>query len=367
LQRWRTTDNALEAIAAQHSDALLILDELAQVDPKTAGECAYMLANEQSKARSTRTGSPRARLAWRLLFLSAGELGLADHMMEGMKRARTGQEVRMVDIPADAGKGLGAFEDLHGDEGGAVFSRRITHGAMAKYGSAGRAFIEWACTQADNLPKRVKQGITAFLSDCVPSAASGQVQRVGARFAIVAVAGELATEAGITGWQKGESSAAAKTCFDAWLDARGGTGNGEIAAMLKQVKNYLELHGAGRFTMWHRAADDHAPNTLSRAGFRRMLNADGEPIKTNAQHGAEYGDKMHPQDGENVSYDFFILDSVFKKEVCQGFDYKAVCAALVAHGCLKRDKEQYATLKRLPSMGNARCFHVTAKIFELDL
>jgi putative DNA primase/helicase len=28
LQRWRTTDNALEAIAAQHSDCLLILDEL---------------------------------------------------------------------------------------------------------------------------------------------------------------------------------------------------------------------------------------------------------------------------------------------------------------------------------------------------
>jgi putative DNA primase/helicase len=89
LQRWRTTDNALEAIAAQHCDGLLILDELAQVDPKTAGECAYMLANEQSKARATRTGTPRARLSWRLLFLSAGELGLADHMAEGMKRMCT--------------------------------------------------------------------------------------------------------------------------------------------------------------------------------------------------------------------------------------------------------------------------------------
>lgn len=367
LQRWRTTDNALEAIAAQHSDALLILDELAQVDPKTAGECAYMLANEQSKARSTRTGSPRARLAWRLLFLSAGELGLADHMAEGMKRARTGQEVRMVDIPTDAGKGLGAFENLHGDEGGAVFSRRITHGATTKYGSAGRAFIEWACTQADTLPKRVKQGITAFLNECVPSAASGQVQRVGARFAIVAVAGELATEAGITGWQLGESSKAAKTCFEAWLDARGGTGNGETAAMIKQVRKFLELHGAGRFTWWHRGADDHAPNTLSRAGFRRMLNADGQAIKTNSQHGAEYGEKMNPLDGETTSTDYFILDAVFKSEVCQGFDYKAVCAALVVHGCLERDKEQYATLKRLPSMGNARCFHITPKIFELDL
>ena len=80
FERWRSTDNALEATAAQHSDCLLILDELAQIDPKTAGECAYMLANEQSKARATCNGAARTRLTWRLLFLSAGELGLADHM-----------------------------------------------------------------------------------------------------------------------------------------------------------------------------------------------------------------------------------------------------------------------------------------------
>jgi hypothetical protein len=41
-------------------------------------------------------------------------------MAEGMKRTRTGQEVRMADIPADAGPGLGAFENLHGIESGAA-------------------------------------------------------------------------------------------------------------------------------------------------------------------------------------------------------------------------------------------------------
>lgn len=114
MQRWRTTDNALEVIAAQHCDSLLILDELSQVDGKVAGDCAYMLANEQSKARSTRTGAARSRLSWRLLFLSTGELSLTDHMAEGGKRSRTGQDVRMADIPAEAGKGWGAFEHLHG-------------------------------------------------------------------------------------------------------------------------------------------------------------------------------------------------------------------------------------------------------------
>ena len=37
LQRWRATTNGLESLAALHSDTLLILDELAQVDPKEAG------------------------------------------------------------------------------------------------------------------------------------------------------------------------------------------------------------------------------------------------------------------------------------------------------------------------------------------
>jgi putative DNA primase/helicase len=31
--------------------------------------------------------------------------------------------------------------------------------------------------------------------------------------------------------------------------------------------------------MWHRGSDDHAPKTLNRAGVRRMLNEDGEPVK----------------------------------------------------------------------------------------
>ena len=173
LQRWRTTDNALEAIAAQHSDCLLILDELAQVDPKTAGECAYMLANEQSKARATRTGTPRARLSWRLLFLSAGELGLADHMAEGMKRTRTGQEVRMADIPADAGAGLGAFEDLHGYDGGAAFAKVITHRAGSVYGAAGRAWLEWLCANADTLKARIRDA-AVLAQDWIPKSASGR-------------------------------------------------------------------------------------------------------------------------------------------------------------------------------------------------
>lgn len=367
LQRWRTTDNALEAIAAQHCDGLLILDELAQVDPKTAGECAYMLANEQSKARATRTGTPRARLSWRLLFLSAGELGLADHMAEGMKRARTGQEVRMADIPADAGRGMGAFEDLHDREGGADFARHITGQAGTVYGATGRAWLQWLTENAEGLKARIRDASGALARQIVPEAASGQVERVGARFALVGAAGELATLAGLTGWPVGESERAARECFNSWLAARGGIGNGEVSAMLRQVRRFLEAHGEGRFTWWHRAADDHNAKTLNRAGLRRMLNERGEPIKTNSDHFSEYGDKMPATLGENVAVEYFVLSEVFKSEMCQGFDPQAVARVLLEHECLTvKEPGRYSVKERLPGVGSARCYRIAPAIFELD-
>jgi putative DNA primase/helicase len=369
LQRWRATDNALEAIAAQHCDGVLILDELAQIDPKTAGECAYMLANEQGKARATRTGTPRARQTWRLLFLSAGELGLADHMAEGQKRTRVGQEVRMVDIAADAGAGLGAFENLHGMAGGAAFTKHIMGEAQTVYGATGRAWLQWCVDHADTLKTGIRTASNLLADAMIPKDSSGQVERVGARFALVGAAGEIATAAGLTGWPVGESERAARACFNAWLAARGGIGNGEIVAMLRQVRRFLETHGEGRFAMWHRAADDHSPKTLQRAGVRRMLAEDGTPIKTNSQFGAEFGDRISAAMGEAVSFEYFILAETFRAEVCQGFDYKAVARVLLDHGCLMPDSGRpFDCRPRLPGIAAlTTCYRITPAIFGLDL
>ncbi len=367
LQRWRSTDNALEATAAQHSDCLLILDELAQIDPKTAGECAYMLANEQGKARATRTGAPRARQAWRLLFLSAGEVGLSDHMAEGMKRTRIGQEVRMADIPADAGAGLGAFENLHGMQGGSAVAKHSTGQAQTVYGATGRAWLQWLTEHSDTFKAGIRNASNALAQVMIPKDCSGQVERVGARFALVGAAGEIATAAGLTGWPTGESERAARSCFNAWLTARGGIGNGEIVAMLRQVRRFLELNAEGRFAMWHRGADDQAPKTLNRAGVRRMLNEDGVPVKTNSQFGAAYGDRMPAALGEGLSFEYFILTETFKVEVCQGFDHKTVARVLMDHGCLMPDKGRaFDCRPRLPGIGNTWCYRIPPAIFELD-
>ncbi|MDO4724694.1 MAG: DUF927 domain-containing protein [Comamonadaceae bacterium] len=369
MQRWRTTDNALEAIAAQHCDSLLILDELAQVDGRVAGECAYMLANEQSKGRMSRHAVARTRLAWRLLFLSAGELGLADHMAEGMKRARTGQEVRMADIPADAGAGLGAFDTIHDFADGAAYATYLAREAASCHGAAGHAWLQWLAPQTRTIGRQARARVVALTQQWLPGNASGQAQRVAARFAVVAVAGELATSAGLTGWAEGEAAARVRACFDAWMAARGGAGNGEVRAMLQQVRGFLAAHGEGRFTWWHRASDDHSAKTLQRAGFRRMLGRDGKPIKSDAEHLREYGERMTAADAEGVETEYFILPDVFRTEVCKGFDHEAVCRVLLAHGCLKTDKDSPTMMKpRLPGMGPTRCYVIpSAAINGLDV
>ena len=366
MQRWRATDNAIESIAAQHCDALLVLDELAQIDPKQAGEVAYMLGNGQSKARAARTALPKPRLSWTLLFLSAGEIGLAQHMAEGGKRARAGQELRMCDIPADAGAGLGAFETLHGIESGAAFSDVATRAAARYYGSAGVAFIEHVIATQDGIGNRTKQAIDAIAGTWIPTGSSGQVHRVGRRFALVAAAGELATTAGLTGWPEGEATRAAKACFDAWLSARGGNGNAEEYTMLAQVRSFIQLHGAGRFTWWHRAGDDHAPNTLSRAGYRRMVTPEGKAIKAHADHQREYGEKISDGDAEQTSVEYFVFPEVFDKELCQGFDPMAVKRLLRDKGHLEPATGGHlARRERLPGMGNTLVIKIKASILDV--
>ncbi|MGO3741420.1 hypothetical protein [Kerstersia sp.] len=89
----------------------------------------------------SRTATPRGQLRWRLLFLSSGELSLADHMQEVGKRAHAGQEVRLPDIPADAGAGLGLFDTLHGLPDARALAEHIKAVTRRTYGTAGRVFI----------------------------------------------------------------------------------------------------------------------------------------------------------------------------------------------------------------------------------
>lgn len=350
LQRWRATDNGLEALAAQHSDCLLVLDEISQVDPKAAGEVAYMLANGSGKARANRTGTMRDTASWRLLFLSSGEAGLAEHMAQAGRKPKAGQEIRLLDIPADAGRGMGVFDTLHDHANGAAFSKVLTEAAGKYYGTPAPVFIDLLVQHQDTLAGMVKKAQKEFMSNHLPEGAGGQAHRAALRFALVGAAGEMATVWKLTGWNMGDAMAAAGTCFKAWLTQRGGAGNQETAAMLAQVRQFFELHGDARFTDWERATDDHAPKTVNRAGFRKYRDAtdeNGNPV----YYDGEAANRA-------VEVELYVLLEVFRQEVCKGFDHRAVSRLLAERGALITEGQSYTRKERLPGLGNVRCYRI---------
>ncbi len=339
VETWRATDNALEGTAAGHTDALLILDELGEVEPRIAGDVAYMLGNGTGKGRAGRTGAARARTTWRLLFLSSGEVGLEELMRQAGKKLRPGQEMRMADIAADPGAGYGVFDTLHGRADGAALSREITASCARYHGTAAPAFVEALRLDLAALPACLAEFRDRFLAEVLPADASGQAHRVAGRFALIAAAGELATAYGITGWPEGAAEAGAATCFRAWLDGRGGAGNLEEPRMLAQVRAFFEAHGEARFSPWE--GDPHDRPTINRAGFRRTT----------------------PEGVE-----FYVLPEAFRAEVCAGFDAKAVARLLVAKGMLRPDKDgKAARSERLPGIGRcSRCYVVTPLLWGVE-
>jgi len=357
LQRWRATDNGLEALAAQHSDCLLVLDELSQVDPKAAGEVAYMLANGGGKARANRTGGLRDPASWRILFLSSGEAGLSEHMAEAKKKPKAGQEIRLLDIPADAGAGHGMFQELHQYANGATFSKALTEAACKHYGTAAQPYIEKLVEHNDKVATWIKKAQSEFTHGNVEADAGGQVHRAALRFALIGAAGELASKWQITGWQAGEAMQAAVTCYKAWLAQRGGAGNLEELNMLAQVRRFFEAHGEARFTDWSRPASNtegHSPRTINRAGYRKHNT-----------------DTMTDGRGEEVvagtHTEFYVMPETFRGEVCGGFDHRVVSKLLVRHGCLiPPEGKGYTRKERLPGgEGNAHVYRITHKVFEL--
>ena len=142
VRAWRATSNGLEGAAAQSSDTVMILDELGMVDAREAAQAFYGLANGAGKQRAGRDGSPREPKSWRVLFLSSGELPVEAKLSEAPgRKARAGQLVRLLDVPADRGAGFGVFDNGGPNGDAAALAKSIKLAAMSNYGTAGPAFV----------------------------------------------------------------------------------------------------------------------------------------------------------------------------------------------------------------------------------
>jgi uncharacterized protein (DUF927 family) len=275
---WRATTNALETLAKAHNDTLLCLDEFGQVDPAEAGAAAYALANGEGKARLKADGTLRASAKWLLLFLSSGEVSLADHMASGPRAGRVaaGQELRLLDLPADAGHGLGIWESLNGSESPMALSEAVKASAKHHYGHAGPAFLDLLAADLKATTRLAAELADACRTDLGRKGDTGQIARAARRFAVVAAAGELAALWGVVPWSPGAARQAAGALFKQWADAFGRTGLREEREVVRRLCGAIQSQRS-MFAPLREAdtTDDAAPSEGGRDGEARSINTYG--------------------------------------------------------------------------------------------
>ncbi|MDT4843861.1 hypothetical protein FQZ97_777990 [compost metagenome] len=330
---WDMTKGGLEIEAASRNDTLLSLDEIKRADPRCVQEMAYALANGQGKGTMTREREGRPKLQWRLLTLSSGERSLSEHAAISGNPAHAGAELRMVDVNAGT-RAHRAFDELHG-MAGEDFHRALTVAAGRHFGHLGIAFVQrlTAGNDRDGLLDSFASVRGQFEVD------NAQAGRVADRFAVIALAGEMAIAYGLLPWPVGASLADSQKLYREWLE-RVGSGNAEDRQILASIAGFMERHGSSRFSDIN-AADTDA-KVFDRAGYWEI-----EPSRR-----------------------LYLLNKSGLLEAAPGFGLQRVLKALDAAGAIAKrdtDRKRYTKKYRLPGGGNAGLYVIDPERLDAEV
>ena len=350
---WRTTDNAAESLAKNANDGLLVLDELGEVDARSADNMAYMLGNGYGKARASKLGEAKPIAKFRLAALSSGEIGLSHKLSYLGKGLQAGQAVRFIEIPADAGKGDGIFDQIHGFRSSkdlAVYLNTITSQFT------GSVLNEWLRILSD--PETVSGALQLlktlrdqWLQSYVGVNVDGQVSRCARKFALLAAVGELAGRLGLfprfsednhTSLSLGEGSRCIHDLYQRWLSQRGGGEDSqELNEVIKRLNRFLQEHGSSRFENAWSACDEEKEipvdqKVLNRAGFRRL---------------------------QCEQWQYFFHKEIFEKEIIQGPSLNLI-PQLVKKGVLLSSADSRSSHSvRVPGYGQQRLLKISSVFF----
>ncbi len=294
IPHWRATSNGIEGIAAGYNHLCLLLDEIAQADPRDVGNIIYMIGNGQGKIRMNRDATIRKTKEWLLIILSSGEVEIARYMKQANITQKGGQEVRLVDIPAvPEGAKYGCFETIHGADTAVQFVSALEVAITKHHGTALDAFLSRLVVDvtdpmfAGNLSKQVHCIATKISAGTIDSA----VGRVAKRFALVQVALELAHKYDLLPFPIEQIDWAISTIFKDWLNARGGDGSIEIKHAISRIEHLLVTNElSDRVHDLRDGSDQIVRNLLA----YRKVDSDGD------------------------TEEFWVPPSVFEKEFCDG-------------------------------------------------
>jgi uncharacterized protein (DUF927 family) len=176
--------------------------------------------------------------------------------------------------------------------------------------------------------------------------ANAQVTRALRRFAIIAAGGELATEAGITGWAAGEAADAIQEVFGLWIRGRGGLMSAADRNAVANTRAFLIKNDA-RFHKLNPDSEDEDGLMLSASMLHRpILNLAG----------------WKDADGYWVSSD------AWTKEIHAGVDGKSAARVLRDAGLLVTDKNRGSRLtRRAPRViDRIQCYFVKRAILATE-
>ena len=327
VRTWRATANGLEGVAAALNDGLLVLDEISEAEPRDVGAIIYSIGNGTGKSRATRQGTARRIQRWRCVLLSSGERTLEATLAEINRKPKSGQQVRLLNIPVQ-GK-HGCFDELHGAVDGRAFSDALRSAALQHCGHAGREFIQ--CL-ADMQQATISDCFSEYLKmDCF-SADDALAGRAASVFAMLAMAGELGIAHGVLPWEPQAAEQAAAECYRRWQQQRGDSRN-ETDEILDLVRSFVQRHGDSRFSS---STVDEAVMIRDRAGF------------------FEY-----TPNGDERIY-LFTADGL--REATKGYDLSRVGAALRDAGWIyASDAGRIAKQRRIHNLHKAWYYHIQVK------
>ena len=359
LQTWRNTMVAIEELASIYNHSILILDEIGEMEnPRDLQKVVFMLTGGQSKGRGRVDGGIRAIKTWRTLFLSTGNGSMTQIIRQAgnkdMQMHAGGQAVRRIEIGVAKGE-REIFNNLHGHKTGDEFAKAVLGGAREAYGVAGRAFLleiikrksEIVSKWDDYLARDRQQKHT----EVDARGGEGQQSRVYAHFQLLAFAGELATEIGLTGWEKGEAPRATLEIFRAWMQENKSVSS-ERMELIQHIRMILQTRNSSFST-----GKGHIING-EQLGYKRLVDRDTGRIVSDANPSDDptasgtYEQREFAVHAENTVYAYFITTEVFKRVFCTEFAAPTIINWLQMAGMYIRGRTT-----RMPGV-NSKYYHV---------
>jgi putative DNA primase/helicase len=326
---WATTVNAIDDLCLARSDSVLVIDETASASGQHSAAAdvilpaIYRMDGGTEKARKHNGVGPKpVQGRWRIFAISSSEKSLPELAKAAGKELPDGCRGRFIDIAADAGQGLGVYDQLPPDINMPFeLTDHLKHSAEQYCGSALRRFLERLLKDLNTAESEV----LSFLNDRMDSfrersgskGFDGIESRITSHFAAIYAAGSLAHKYKVLPWSRNAMLRACLKCYRGVIERRALETAKEqieirnrIGNSWKQLKGRLIRLGEGS----SRTNDPQAPGWLKR---RRSGNRE-----------------------------VILQPSTFHRDICGVIDKSTVIRVLADKSILIRHKDGKPTVQR---------------------